>query len=414
MPSSRYQFRNTEGQTLSGRLESPITTPKAFVVFAHCFTCTSKVKAATYISRALCDLGMAVLRFDFTGLGDSEGDFANTDFSSNVADLVAAARSLAQTHAAPQVLIGHSLGGAAVLMAAEQLPQVKAVATIGAPSDPAHVAHLLGQHLDQIEAHGEATIQLGGRPFTIKRQFIKDLQSQSLTERVGQLGRPLLIFHAPGDQIVVVDNAREIFEAAKHPKSFVSLDDADHLVTRDRDARFIADMLAAWTRRYIEPAEHEQTPQDTVVVSEGQAPYAQAIRAGEHVWMSDEPESIGGGDRGPTPYDLLLSALGSCTAITLRMYADRKQWPLEHVEIALRHERVHADDCDGCDDRNRQLDRIHRQVGLAGALDDDQRQRLLEIANKCPVHRTLISDIHVATSLMDKTDYVGGSHAASR
>lgn len=404
MPSSRYQFRSTEGQTLSGRLELPVATPKAFVVFAHCFTCTSKVKAATHISRALCDLGMAVLRFDFTGLGDSEGDFANTDFSSNVADLVAAAQSLEQTHDAPQLLVGHSLGGAAVLMAAEQLPAVKAVATIGAPGDPAHVTHLLSQHLDQIEKHGETTIQLGGRPFTIKRQFIEDLQSQSLAERVGQLERPLLIFHAPGDQIVGIDNARAIFEAARHPKSFVSLDDADHLVTRSEDARFIADTLAAWARRYIEPAEQEgQTPPEgTVVVSEGQAPYAQVIRAGEHVWVSDEPESIGGGDRGPTPYDLLLSALGSCTAITLRMYADRKQWPLEHVEITLRHERVHADDCDGCEDRSRKIERVQRQVRLVGPLDDKQRQRLLEIADKCPVHRTLTSDIHVATSLMEE------------
>jgi len=401
MPDQRHQFRNTEGQTLSGRLELPAASPKAFAVFAHCFGCSSKVKAATHISRALCDQGIAVLRFDFTGLGDSEGDFANTDFSSNVADLVAAAESLAQTHDAPQLLIGHSLGGAAVLMAAEQLSAVKAVATIGAPSDPAHVTRLLSQHLEQIEEHGEAEIKLGGRPFTIKRQFIEDLQHQSLAERVGRLHRPLLIFHAPGDSIVGIENAREIFEAARHPKSFVSLDDADHLVTRREDGRFIADTLAAWARRYVEPIEHEQPPEGTVVVSEGEAPYAQTIRAGEHVWMSDEPESIGGGDRGPTPYDLLLAALGSCTAITLRMYADRKQWPLEHTGIALRHERVHADDCDGCEDRGRKIERIQRQVRLAGPLNDDQRQRLLEIADKCPVHRTLVHDLSVSTTLAD-------------
>lgn len=402
MPSSRYQFRNAEGQTLLGRIELPATPPKAFALFAHCFTCTSKAKAAIHISRALCDLGMAVLRFDFTGLGDSEGDFANTNFSSNVADLVAAARSLEQTHEAPQLLIGHSLGGAAVVMAAEQLPGVKAIATIGAPSDPAHVKELLNQHLDRIEEHGKTEIKLGGRPFTIKRQFIEDLQSHSLAERVGKLGRPLLIFHAPADDVVGIDHAKRIFEAARHPKSFVSLDDADHLVTRAEDARFIADTLAAWTRRYIQPIERQQPSEGTVVVNEGESPYAQTIRAGAHVWMSDEPESIGGGDRGPTPYGLLLSALGSCTAITLRMYADRKQWPLEHTEIALRHERVHADDCDGCEDQNKKIERIHRQVRLAGPLDEDQRKRLLEIADKCPVHRTLTSDIHVATSLMDE------------
>jgi len=402
MPGSRYQFQNDAGQTLSGRLELPAAAPKAMAIFAHCFTCTSKVKAATRIGRALCDLGMAVLRFDFTGLGDSEGDFANTDFSSNVADLLAAARSLERTHDAPQLLIGHSLGGAAVLMAAEQLPAVQAVATIGAPSDPAHLTHLLSQHLDRIEEHGEATIQLGGRPFTIKQQFIEDLKSQSLAERVGRLGRPLLVFHAPDDQVVGIDNARAIFDAAGHPKSFVSLDGADHLVTRGEDARFIAETLAAWARRYLEPAEREPTPpEDTVVVSEGQAPYAQSIRAGEHAWLADEPESIGGGDRGPTPYDLLLSALGSCTAITLRMYADRKQWPLEHAEVELRHERVHADDCDGCEESNGKIERISRRIRLDGSLDDDQRKRLLAIAEKCPVHRTLTGDVRIETRAID-------------
>jgi len=398
MPSSRYRFRNAEGETLSGRLELPATPPRAFAVFAHCFTCTSKVKAATHISRGLCDRGVAVLRFDFTGLGDSEGDFANTDFSSNVADLVAAAESLAQTHEPPRLLVGHSLGGAAVLMAAERLPAAKAVATIGAPSDPAHVARLLSGQLDEIEAHGEAEVQLGGRPFTIKRQFIEDLRRHPLTERVGELGRPLLVFHAPGDRVVGIDNARAIFEAAKHPKSFVSLDDADHLVTRGDDARFIADTLAAWARRYIPAAEHPTPPEGAVVVSEGDALYAQTIRAGRHTFVADEPESIGGGDRGPTPYDLLLAALGSCTAITLRMYADRKRWPLDRVTVELRHERDHAEDCDGCDGQDRRIERAQRRVRLTGGLDDRQRQRLLEIADRCPVHRTLTGRVEVRTT----------------
>ncbi len=398
MPSSRYQFLNDEGQALSGRLEMPDTPVTAFAVFAHCFTCSSKVKAATYISRALCDQGVAVLRFDFTGLGDSEGEFANTDFSSNVADLVAAARSLEQTHQAPQLLIGHSLGGAAVLMAAEQLPAVKALATIGAPSDPAHVTHLFGDHLEKIESQGAAKVELGGRSFTIKQSFIDDLRQQTPAQRMGQLGRPVMIFHAPGDKIVGIDNARQIYEAAQHPKSFVSLDGADHLVTRTEDARFIADTLAAWARRYLRPVEVEPPPSGTVVVREGAARYTQVIQSGRHVWVADEPESIGGDDRGPTPYDLLLSALGTCTAITLRMYADRKRWPLERAEIALRHERVHAEDCDGCEKPGSMIERVHKQVRLVGELDDEQRDRLMEIADKCPVHRTLMGKLEIKST----------------
>ncbi|TVS08158.1 MAG: alpha/beta fold hydrolase [Phycisphaerales bacterium] len=251
MPSNRYEFKSAEGQTLAGRLELPDGESAAFVVFAHCFTCTSKVKAATAVSRALCDRGFAVLRFDFTGLGDSEGDFANTNFSSNVDDLVAAAESLAQTHKSPGLLVGHSLGGAAALIAAKRLPDVKAVATIGAPADPAHLTHLLSENIDEIEEHGVAEVRIGGRPFTIKRDFIEDLKRQTLQQRVGGLNRPLLIFHAPTDRVVGIENARQLFEAAKHPKSFVSLDGADHLVTDVKDARFIAEVLTAWASRYL-------------------------------------------------------------------------------------------------------------------------------------------------------------------
>lgn len=397
MPSDRYEFQNAEGQTLFGRLEFPATAPNAFAVFAHCFTCTSKVKAATSISRALCDRGIAVLRFDFTGLGDSEGDFANTNFSSNVADIVAAATSLGRTHAAPQLLIGHSLGGSAVLLAAGSLPVIKAVATIGAPSDPTHLTALLSGQLHDIEQHGEAEVSLGGRPFTIKRGFLEDLRQHSVSDHVAGIGLPLLIYHAPGDPIVGIENARMIYDAAKHPKSFISLDGADHLVTRPQDARFIADTLAAWATRYILPAIPE-APSEDVIVRECAARYTQDIRVRDHAWFADEPESLGGGDLGPTPYDLLLAALGSCTSITLRMYADRKKWPLERTEVTLRHERVHADDCDGCDDRAVKIERINRRIRLIGTLDNSQRQRLLEIADKCPVHRTLHSSLQIMTT----------------
>lgn len=398
MPSQRYEFENQQGQTLTGRLELPADKPGAFAIFAHCFTCTSKSKAATSISRALCARGIAVLRFDFTGLGDSEGDFANTDFSSNISDLIAAAEQLAQTHDAPQLLVGHSFGGAAVLMAADQLPTVRAIATIGAPGDPARVTNLLVRHLDEIEQHGKAEVTLGGRPFSIRKEFIDDLQRHSAAERVARLGRPLLIMHAPGDDIVGIENAREIYEAARHPKSFISLDAVDHLVTRTEDAEFIAELLAAWAGRYLDGRKTEQPSEDGVIVSEGEAKYVQMIRAGRHEWLADEPESIGGGDRGPTPYDLLLAALGTCTAITLRMYADRKSWPLDHIEVTLHHDRIHADDCEDCDGMDKKLERIQRRIRVTGPLDDEQRERLLEIADKCPVHRTLHGPLRIETS----------------
>jgi putative redox protein len=408
MPTQRYEFENKSGEALAGRLELPDDEPRAFAVFAHCFTCTSQVKAATQISRALGARGIAALRFDFTGLGGSEGDFANTNFSSNVADLVAAARSLAETHAAPRLLVGHSLGGAAVLMAAESLPDVAAVATIGAPSDPAHVTRLLTGQLSDLEERGEAEVEIAGRRFTIKKQFVDDLRSQSLADRLEKLGRPLLIYHAPTDSVVGIENARSLFEAAKHPKSFISLDDADHLVSRPEDSQFVADTLAAWAGRYIGAAaadgeggsaagDDEGSGRGVLVRDTGRK-YAQEIRARRHRLVADEPESIGGQDTGATPYDLLLAGLGSCTSITLRMYADRKGWALERSEIELWHERVHADDCGGCEDPKTKIEQVQRRIRLVGDLDDKQRQRLLEIADKCPVHKTLESEVRVVTT----------------
>jgi len=410
MPHERYDFPNHAGHMLAGRLEMPDHPPRAFALFAHCFACTSKVKAATRISRAMCDRGIAVLRFDFTGLGDSEGDFANANFSSNVDDLVAAAEALTESHAAPQLLIGHSLGGAAVLLAAQRLSDVRAVATIAAPSDPAHVTHLLSDQLDAIERDGQATIELGGRHFPIAKQFVDDLQSHRLLEAMPNLRRPLLIYHAPGDNVVGIDHARQLFDAAKHPKSFISLDQADHLIRREEDADFIAETLTGWCTRYLDepvaPAGDDASSDEAepgVMVREIGEPYAQQVRMGRHTLQADEPKTVGGGDTGPNPYDLLLAALGSCTSMTLRMYADHKDWPLEHVTVALKHDRIHAGDSEQCAEAKKtgKIDRITRSLTLTGPLSGEQRDRLLEIAERCPVHRTLQSCAEIVTAFAE-------------
>jgi putative redox protein len=379
----------------------PAATPRAFAIFAHCFTCSKNARAATHISRGLCDKGIAVLRFDFTGLGNSEGDFSNTDFSSNVDDLVAAAEALERAYAAPQLLIGHSLGGSAVLLAATRLESVKAVSTIGAPSDPAHVLDLFGEDAETIEKEGMATVELGGRSFSLTRAFVDDLRSQKLTDSLPTLRRALLVYHAPMDNVVSVEHARVIYENAKHPKSFLGLDNGDHLVSRPRDAAYIADTMAAWAGRYLdleaEYADAAEIKPGEVLVRDRGTGMAQDVVTGKHRIVADEPEDHGGEDSGPNPYDLLLAALGTCTNMTLRMYADRKEWPLDEVQVRLRHERIHAEDCDDCETKEGKVSRMWRFLRVEGDLDDDQRQRLLEIANKCPVHRTLIGEISVQT-----------------
>ncbi len=414
MPSQRVEFTGSQGALLAGRLDTPDTPgtpPRAWAVFAHCFTCSKESKAATYIARALAEAGYGVLRFDFTGLGGSDGDFANTHFSSNVADLVAAADWLRTEHGAPALLIGHSLGGAAVLAAAHQVEDCLAVATVGAPFDPVHVAKQFGDDLQVIEEEGQATVSLAGRPFTIKREFLEDLSGQGQATRIRDLRRPLLVLHAPLDTVVDVDNARRIFEAARHPKSFVSLDHADHLLNNAADARFAAGLIAAWAGRYLpgettaatpaaQVATDAQAHDETVHVAErGTGTFTVAIRAGQHSWLGDEPASVGGDDLGPAPYDMLSAALGACTAMTLRMYARQKKWPLDKVSVSLKHSKVHAADCATCETKVGKVDRIERSITLDGELDETQRQRLLEIAEKCPVHRTLHSEVEILTLL---------------
>ncbi len=401
--SEKVEFEGSQGARLAARLDLPALPPTAFCLFAHCFTCSKDTRASAHVAAALAERGFAVLRFDFTGLGGSGGDFANTNFSSNVADLVAAAGFLRTAYRAPALLVGHSLGGSAALVAAAQIPEVQAVATIGSPFDPSHVLERIRGRAD-IERAGEAEVDIGGRPFRIRKQFLDDLSGQRLADIVAALRKALLVMHSPRDTIVDVENAARIFAQAKHPKSFVSLDPADHLLTQREDAVYAGHILAAWAARHIVP----QAPKPPaavagkVVVQETrEGKFTQLIAAGPHVLRADEPESVGGLDTGFTPYDLLLAALGACTSMTLRLYAERKHLPLDRVTVELQHAKVHAEDCAECESTGGKLDRLERILHLEGNLDDVQRAKLLEIADKCPVHRTLHGEISVPTRLGD-------------
>ena len=398
------RFPGSRGASLAARLDLPAGAASAYALFAHCFTCSKDTLAAARISRALTLHGIAVLRFDFTGLGGSEGDFANTNFSSNIEDLIAAADWLRTTYAAPKLLVGHSFGGAAVLAAAHAIPESRAIATIGAPADPGHIRHLLSTSLRDIERTGEARVVLDQRTFTIRKQFLDDLAAQHVQNRIAHLNKALLVLHSPRDTIVDIENASQIFAAARHPKSFVSLDPADHLLTNRDDAAYVGAVLAAWAGRYLSsPAEAQAVsqaqPGAVTVTSMNGERYAQKITVGRHDFIADEPQALGGNDKGPTPYDLLVTALGACTSMTLRIYADAKKLPLERVSVRLKHSKVHAEDCAECETKEEKIDRIEREIELHGALSDAERLRLLEIADRCPVHRTLQSRVWVQTRL---------------
>lgn len=403
MPTERFQFAGTGGHQLAAALDLPDGAITAYALFAHCFTCSKDVLAAKRIAAALAAKGIAVLRFDFTGLGSSEGDFANSTFSSNVADLVLAADYLRQTRSAPAVLIGHSLGGAAILAAARQIPEAKAVVTIAAPSDAAHVTGLFKERIEDIRKHGEVEVSLAGRPFRIKREFLDDVAEQSLTAQIAKLHKALLVMHSPTDDTVGIDNATHIFVAAKHPKSFVSLAGADHLLSQRRDSVYVADVIAAWAERYIEPlpaasvTDPGEAPRRVVVQETRLGRFQQNVAVGPHHLTADEPVAAGGQDTGPGPYDFLLAGLGACTSMTMRMYADRKSLPLDRVTVTLKHSKIHAKDCEECETREGMLDQIERDISIEGALDAEQRKRLMEIADKCPVHRTLHSEIRIVT-----------------
>jgi uncharacterized OsmC-like protein/alpha/beta superfamily hydrolase len=402
-PNSRpVSFPGAFGTALAARLDAPAEAPLAYAVFAHCFTCSKETKAAATISAALAERGFAVLRFDFTGLGGSEGDFANTNFSSNVDDLVAAADFLRREHRAPALLVGHSLGGTAVLGAAPRIPEAVAVATLGSPFEPEHVLRLLKSSVDKIESEGDARVDIAGRDFRIRKQFLDDIRERKIGGAVAQLGKALMVMHSPRDTIVDIDNAARIFLAARHPKSFVSLDPADHLISRREDAIYAGQLLAAWAMRYAAPARETlpaPQPGKVLVRETREGKFTNQIFVGGHVIRADEPVAAGGLDTGPGPYDLLCASLGACTSMTLRAYADFKGIPLERVSVELEHGKIYAADCAECETREGRVDRIDRQITLEGELDAQQRAKLLEIADKCPVHRTLHSEVLIKTRL---------------
>jgi uncharacterized OsmC-like protein/alpha/beta superfamily hydrolase len=403
MPAERFDFPNPRGEQLAALLDRPEGPTRAVALFAHCFTCGKDIKAARLIAQGLKLRGVAVLRFDFTGLGASEGEFANTTFSSNVDDLVAAADHLRTTVGAPAILIGHSLGGAAVLAASHRIADARAVVTIAAPFDPAHVAGLFGGRTAEILSQGEVEVSLAGRPFRIRRALLDDIAEQNLATRIADLHKALLVFHSPTDETVGIDNASKIFLAAKHPKSFISLSGADHLLRKQSDAIYVAHVIAAWAERYLdmaaEVAPDETTEPGTVLVRETRSGNLQnKVIAGRHQFLADEPVSVGGLDSGPGPYDLLLAALGACTSMTVRLYADRKQWSLKRIMVRLKHGRIYAKDCAECETKDGMIDHIDRVITFEGELDAEQRKRLMEIADKCPVHRTLTSEVDIRST----------------
>ncbi len=404
MPTERITFAGHDGSQLAARLDLPDGPVLATALFAHCFTCSKDIPAARRISARLAAMGIAVLRFDFTGLGHSDGEFANTTFTSNVEDLIAAAHYLSGRNMAPALLIGHSLGGAAVLRARAGIPSIKAVVTLGAPADPGHVSHHFEAALPEIQAQGSAEVSLGGRPFRIGKAFVDDISEAALSPAVSDLKAALLILHAPRDDTVSIDNASTIFLAAKHPKSFVTLDDADHLITRAADADYAADVIAAWVSRYVKlcpPAPPPGAPEGVVRVTEADpAGFLQDIQSGpRHHAVADEPASYGGTDRGMSPYGFVSSGLGACTSMTIRMYARRKKWPLTGITVDVCHDKVHAQDAGLASDGK--VDQFRRKIRLQGPLDAAQRAKLLEIADKCPVHRTLEGSAHITTELLD-------------
>jgi len=404
--AERVTFSGSHGAALAGRLDLPAGPTQAFALFAHCFTCSKDIIAASRMAAELNGHGIGVLRFDFTGLGSSDGDFANTDFSSNLDDLRLAAAWLREHHAAPQLLVGHSLGGAAVIAVAADIPEVRAVATIGAPADVEHISRLFAPQLPAIEQEGRATVDIAGRCFTIRREMLDDLAAHSIESRASELRAALLVAHSPIDNTVGIDNAARLYAAARHPKSFIALDGADHLLTRPSDAVFAARMIAIWSERFLvdeHPAAVAPRSSAPVVVAEtGQGTFLNHVVVGEHRFLADEPIDVGGFDAGPSPYDLLGAALGACTSMTLRLYADRKHLALDRVTVEVEHAKTHAQDCESCvEGAGPLIDHFERRIVVEGDLDDAQRTALLRIADKCPVHRTLEGSSRISTTLAE-------------
>lgn len=403
MNIQKINFTNAEGQQLVGRLELPINQhPHNFAIFAHCFTCNKNLSAVKNITRELTSNGFGVLRFDFTGLGESEGDFENTNFSGNVDDLISASNYLKENFIAPTLLIGHSLGGAAVIFAASTIDSIKAVATIGAPSNPKHVENLIKSSVDEIKATGKANVSIGGRPFTIKKQFLDDIETKSLPNVAKNLRKALLVMHSPQDTTVGIENAEEIYVAARHPKSFVSLDGADHLLMRKEDSIYVGSVIASWAKRYISIPKTDtvSTTHQAVASLDAEDGFTTQMTVGSHTMMADEPTSFGGNDFGPSPYEFVSAGLSACTAMTVQMYVKRKGWDLQNIEVHTSHTKVAKQIVENGEQKEIKVDTFNREIKLKGNLDDKQIQRILQIADKCPVHKTLHSDIDVVTKIV--------------
>ena len=402
----KAEFEGHSGAALAARIDIPAGQVRATAIFAHCFTCSKDLLAAKTVSGELARMGIAVMRFDFTGLGSSKGEFAHTNFSSNVQDLHIAADYLRENHQAPSMIIGHSLGGAAVLAAAGDIPEVTAVVTIGAPADTKHVLHNFDSNIKEIEDKGEAEVNLAGRKFTIQKQFLDDARATKLEERIGKLNKALLVLHSPIDKTVGVENAAKIFTAAKHPKSYVSLDNADHLVTKAEDAAYAAKVIASWAERYLPEDTASEQEEDGAVVrvtETGEGKFQQVVHAGKHRIFADEPREYGGLESGPSPYDFLATALGACTSMTLRMYADKKKMELGKVSVEVSHEKIHAEDCKECEEgKTSKIDKFERVISIDGGADGETEENLIKIANKCPVHKTLEQTSIVETTINRK------------
>ncbi len=404
MNLQKVTFKNAKGETLVGRLALPANQiPHNFVLFAHCFTCNKNFKAVKNISKALTAEGYGVLRFDFTGLGESEGEFSDSNFSGNVEDLLEAANYLKENYTSPTLIIGHSLGGAAAILASQKISSIRAIATVGAPSSPLHVKHIFKNDIDTINNKGAAEVNIGGRSFTIKQQFLEDLKSHTFQETLRNIGKSILILHSPQDTVVEIKNAEEIYLAAHHPKSFVSLDGADHLLNNPIDAVYVGEIIGSWSKRYLEMVESKalETEQEVVASLDKADGFTTQMKVGSHYLTADEPVSYGGNNFGPSPYELVSAGLSACTAMTIQMYAKRKKWPLENVEVHISYQKTHATDCENCESSEAKIDTFSRAIKLTGDLDEKQISRIMEIADKCPVHRTLHSKTRVITTLIN-------------
>lgn len=400
MGYEKVTFKNKNNEELYGKLELPANRhPHNYVIFAHCFTGSKDFTASVDITRALSSQGYGVLRFDFTGLGESEGEFADTDFSYNIDDLVAAADFLAENYHAPTMLIGHSFGGIASVYASKRIKSIRAVATIGSPSDPDHVKHLFKNDLEEIKQSGKAVVNVGGRDFTIKKSFLDDLNNKKYDDFLDELDKPILIMHSPQDKIVEIKNAEKLYIAARHPKSFVSLDGANHLLTDEEDAAYAGKVCATWAKRYLEIKDEEdlRSKHEVMANLDKSDGFTTKLKLGKHYFTADEPKSYGGNDFGPNPYELVSGGLSACTAMTVQMYAKRKKWELENVEVHVNYHKDHAPDCENCKEENAKIDTFDRGIKLKGNLDEEQQQKLLQIAEKCPVHKSLVANAKINT-----------------